>query len=54
MQFIYAIINFLILAALIWLLGRKMIASIFKKRLDKINRQDKRDMAKHIVGTDGL
>ena len=35
MQFIYAIINFLILAALIWLLGRKMIASIFKKRLDK-------------------
>ena len=39
MQFIYAIINFLILAALIWLLGRKMIASIFKKRLDKINSE---------------
>ena len=37
MQFIYALINFLILAALIWLLGRKMIASIFKNRLDKIN-----------------
>ena len=39
MQFIYALINFLILAALIWLLGRKMIASIFKKRLDKINSE---------------
>ena len=39
MQFLYAIINFLILAALIWLLGRKMIASIFKKRLDKINSE---------------
>ena len=39
MQFIYAIINFLILAVLIWLLGRKMIASIFKKRLDKINSE---------------
>ena len=39
MQFIYALINCLILAALIWLLGRKMIASIFKKRLDKINSE---------------
>ena len=39
MQFIYALINFQILAALIWLLGRKMIASIFKKRLDKINSE---------------
>ena len=39
MQFIYALINFLILAALIWLLGRKMIASIFQKRLDKINSE---------------
>ncbi|MGN1410860.1 MAG: ATP synthase F0 subunit B, partial [Eubacteriales bacterium] len=39
MQFIYALINFLILAALLWLFGRKMIASIFQKRLDKINSE---------------
>ncbi len=39
MQFIYALINFLILIALVWLIGRKMIASIFQKRLEKINRE---------------
>lgn len=39
MQFLYAIINFLILVGLLWLFGRKMIGSIFKNRLDKINRE---------------
>lgn len=39
MQFLYALINFLILAFLVWLLGRKMIASIFQKRLEKINKE---------------
>ncbi len=39
MQFLYAIINFLILAGLLWLFGRKMIGSIFKNRLDRINRE---------------
>ncbi len=38
MHFIYAIINFLILVAILFLFGRKMIASIFNTRRDRINR----------------
>ena len=38
-MFIYAIINFLILAAIIWLFGRKAIASIFTKRRDALNAE---------------
>ncbi len=37
MQFVYALINFLILAALLWLFGRKTISSIFNKRSERIN-----------------
>lgn len=37
MEIIYAIINFLILATLIFILGRKMIVNIFSKRKEKIN-----------------
>ena len=39
MEFLYQIINFLILAALIWLIGRKMIVSIFADRRARINRE---------------
>lgn len=37
-MFIYAIINFLILIAILFLFGRKTISSIFTRRLDRINR----------------
>ena len=37
-RFIFAIINFLLLFAIIYLVGRKMIASIFSTRREKINR----------------
>ncbi len=39
MQFLYALINFLILFGLIWLIGRKTIISIFKSRQERINRE---------------
>ncbi len=39
MEFFYQIINFLILLALIWLIGRKMIVSIFADRRARINRE---------------
>lgn len=39
MEFLYAIINFLILAGLIFLFGRKMIVSIFRDRRVRICRE---------------
>ena len=39
MQFLYALINFLILMGLVGFFGRKMIVSIFKGRRDRINRE---------------
>ena len=39
MQFLYAVVNFLILMGLIWLIGRKMILSIFKDRRERIQRE---------------
>lgn len=39
MQFLYAIINFLILIGLIFLFGRKTIVKIFKDRRERINRE---------------
>lgn len=39
MQFLYAVINFLILVALLWLFARKMILSIFTTRRDRIDRE---------------
>ena len=38
MQFVYALINFLLLAALIYFAGGKAIKSIFAKRREKINQ----------------
>ena len=37
-MFIYQLINFLILAAIIWLFARKMIIGIFSSRRDRINQ----------------
>ncbi len=39
MEFIYAIINFLILAGIIFLFGRKKIVSLFRDRREKINAE---------------
>ena len=39
MHFIYALFNFLLLAVLILLVGRKMIANIFASRRDRINQE---------------
>ena len=39
MRFIYAVINFLLMAAIIYMIGRKMIVSIFKGRRERINQQ---------------
>ena len=39
MHFVYALINFLILVALIGIIGRKMIANIFVSRRERINRE---------------
>lgn len=39
MQIIYAIINFLILAGLLFLFGRRTVVSIFRGRREKINRE---------------
>lgn len=39
MEILYALINFLLLAGLIFLFGRKKIVSIFKDRREKINRE---------------
>ena len=37
-RFLFAVINFLLLIAIIYLIGRKMISSIFSSRLEKINK----------------
>ncbi|MBQ2767076.1 MAG: F0F1 ATP synthase subunit alpha [Clostridia bacterium] len=37
MEFVYQLINFLLLAALIWIFARKMIVSIFANRSERIN-----------------
>ncbi len=37
-RFLFAVINFLLLAAIIYGIGRKMISSIFSGRLEKINK----------------
>ncbi len=39
MEIQYVIINFLILVALLFLLGRKTVISIFKNRADRLNRE---------------
>lgn len=39
MDFLYALINFLLLALVVFLIGRKMISSIFSSRLERINRE---------------
>ena len=39
MRFIYVVINFLLMAAIVYLIGRKMIVSIFKDRRERINQQ---------------
>lgn len=39
MHFIYALINFLILAAVVFFAGRKIIARIFTGRRDRVNRE---------------
>ena len=37
--FIYACINVLLLAAIVFLIGRKTIVNIFRKRRERINRE---------------
>ena len=39
MRFVYAVINLLILAGLIYLVGRKSIVKIFRSRREKITRE---------------
>ena len=39
MRFVYAVINLLILAGLIYLVGRKTIVKIFRSRREKITRE---------------
>ena len=39
MRFVYAVINLLILAGLIYLVGRKSIVKIFRSRREKIARE---------------
>ena len=39
MEFVYALINFILLFGLLWLVGRKAIANIFGKRLERINSE---------------
>ena len=39
MQFVYSLINFLLLAGLIIILGRKQIVAIFRTRRERINRE---------------
>lgn len=50
MQFLYAIINFLILAVLLWLFGRKTVSSIFSTRMERINEE--LDETERIENTD--
>ena len=38
-RFIFAVINFLLLFAIIYFIGRKSIAAIFDSRREKINRE---------------
>ena len=49
-MFIYQLINFLLLAAIIWLFARKMIIGIFKNRSERISRE--LDEAEQIEGSD--
>ena len=37
MEFVYALINFALLAGVVYLFGRKKIAAIFRDRLARIN-----------------
>ena len=39
MEIQYVIINFIILAVILFLFGRKMVKSIFKTRFERINRE---------------
>ncbi|MBQ8642306.1 MAG: F0F1 ATP synthase subunit alpha [Clostridia bacterium] len=39
LHFVYSLINFCILAGILWLFARKMIARIFQNRRDRINQQ---------------
>ena len=39
LEFFYAIINFLILAALLWLFGRRAVADIFRTRRERIDAE---------------
>ncbi len=39
MEILYALINFLLLALIVFLIGRKMIARIFSERKERINRE---------------
>ena len=39
MGFIETLVNFLLLAGIVWLLGRKMIKKIFKSRRERINAE---------------
>ena len=39
MHFIYSLINFLILAAILWIFARKLIFSIFTDRAERLNRE---------------
>ena len=38
MRFLFAVINFLLLAAIVYFLGGKTISGIFKNRMEKINK----------------
>ncbi len=52
MQFVYALVNFLILAGILFLFGRKTIASIFETRREKINKAlDEAEAAEKITVT---
>ena len=39
MEIVYSLVNFLLLALLIWLFGRKMIKRIFEGRRERINAE---------------
>ncbi len=39
MQYIYALINFLLLIGIVWLIGRKKIAAMFRTRRERIARE---------------
>lgn len=39
MEFLYIIINFLILAAILFIFARKMVVNIFTSRMERVNRE---------------